>query len=107
MKNIEFSKNIHLKDEINYQPGTVVSKTLYQTKSVSITLFAFDKGEGLTPHASRGDALVTVLDGEVIVDIDGQESLVKTGESILMPRNIPHGLQAIKAFKMLLIITFE
>lgn len=107
MKNIAFSTNIQLKDEINYQAGTVVSKTLYQTPSVSITLFAFDQGEGLTPHASKGDALVTVLDGEVAIDIDGHESHLKAGESIVMPRNIPHGLQAIKAFKMLLIITFE
>lgn len=107
MKNIEHSKVLSLKEEVIYQKGQVVSKTLYQSKSASVTLFAFSKGEGLTKHTSSGDALVMILDGEVVITIGDEEYHLKEGNSILMPRNIPHALFAINPFKMILTIAFE
>lgn len=104
-KNIEIAKALTLKDEVAYAPGQVVSKTLVQTANVSMTLFAFDKGEEISTHSAPGDALVYVTEGAVTITIgDNEPSLVKEGEFILMPANIPHGLEATEKFKMMLVV---
>lgn len=106
MKNIEMAKELVLKDEVEYQKGQIVSKTLIQNESVSITLFSFDKGEEISTHASSGDALVICLDGTGKVVIDGEGYLLTEGMSIVMPSNHPHSVMAIDKFKMMLVVTF-
>ncbi|GCD10212.1 cupin domain-containing protein [Clostridium tagluense] len=104
-KNIEVATALGLKEEVLYVEKQVVSKTLTQTNNVSITLFAFDKGEEISTHSAPGDALVYVTEGEVTITIgDNDPVIVKEGEIILMPANIPHGLEANERFKMMLVI---
>ena len=96
-------KPLHLKDEIPYAPGAVVSKTLLKKETGNITLFSFDRGQGLSEHTSPFDAVVQVVEGEGAFIIDGQLQTVKEGEMIIMPANIPHDVQAAEQpFKMLL-----
>lgn len=106
MKNIETAKVLALKEEVAYQPGQVVSKTLAQNEHVSVTLFAFDKDEEISTHESGGDALVTCLDGVGKITIDGVEYELKEGESILMPTKHPHAVYGKEQFKMLLTVVF-
>ncbi len=87
---------------IAYAPGSVVSKQLIKKDSGNVTLFAFDKGEGLSEHTAPFDALVQVLHGQVEILIGGEPYVLETGESIIMPAGIPHALKAVKQFKMLL-----
>jgi quercetin dioxygenase-like cupin family protein len=101
---IDFSKIYELSQIINYQQGSVVSRQLIKKKTGNVTIFAFDKDEGLSEHTAPFDAMVYVLDGEVEVKIADEKHLLKTGEMIFMPANIPHALYAIKQFKMLLIM---
>ena len=89
---------------IEYQPGSVVSRTLIDKPSGTVTLFAFDKGQGLSEHTAPYDALVNVIDGEVEITISGRPSRVKQGEMLIMPANKPHALKAVTRFKMLLIM---
>lgn len=104
-KNIEVAKALGLKEEVLYVEKQVVSKTLTQTSNVSITLFAFDKGEEISTHSAPGDALVYVTEGQVTITIGENEPVkVNEGEIILMPANIPHGLSANERFKMMLVI---
>lgn len=107
IKNIDFAKVIELESLVEYQEGRVVSRTLSQGKPLSITLFAFDKGEEISSHSAGGDAMVYVLDGKVQVTIDQKTFTVKKGETIIMPANIPHALLATEKFKMLLIVVFS
>ena len=93
-----------LTDMINYQDGSVVSKEIIKKASGTVTLFSFDKGQGLSEHTAPFDALVNVLDGEAQVKISGKPFAVKEGEMIIMPANKPHSLQAKDRFKMLLIL---
>ncbi len=102
IKNIPFSERVVLVDLIDYSAGEVVSRTLAQTKSISLTLFAFDAGEGLSAHSAPGDALVQVLDGEALITIGGKEVVARTGEVVVMPMDVPHAVHASKRFKMLL-----
>lgn len=104
IKNIEFSKVINLKDLITYQEGQVISRTISQTPTVSISLFSLDKGEGISSHITPGDAMVQVLDGEVEITIGDNVYTVKEGETIIMPSNVPHGLEARVRFQMLLTV---
>ena len=104
IKNIEFSKVINLKDLISYQEGQVVSRTISQTATVSISLFSLDKGEGISTHVTPGDAMVQVLDGEAEITIGNDIFNVKAGETIIMPSNVPHGLEARERFQMLLTV---
>lgn len=104
IKNIEFSKVINLKELISYQEGQVVSRTISQTASVSISLFSLDKGEGISTHVTPGDAMVQVLDGEAEITIGNDIFNVKAGETIIMPSNVPHGLEARVRFQMLLTV---
>lgn len=105
-KSVELSKTLNLKEEVVYQTHQVTSRTIVKNKEVTMTLFAFDKGEGLSSHASSGDALVQVIDGQVKITIDNQDYMLKEGDSIIMPANINHSLEEVKKFKMLLTIVF-
>lgn len=89
-------------DMLQYQEGAVVSKTLIDKTTGTVTLFAFGQGQGLSEHTAPFDALVQVLDGEVEIHISGQPYHLKPGEIIVMPANERHALKAIKSFKMLL-----
>jgi quercetin dioxygenase-like cupin family protein len=106
IKKIEFSKAVDFKSLVSYQQGQVVSRTLCQNKGVSITLFAFDKGEEISTHASHGDALVNILDGTAEITIGNEKNTVSAGEAIVMPNNTPHALFATEQFKMLLTVVF-
>ena len=106
MKNISKSEVLVLKDEVTYQQGQVVSKTLAQNDAVSITLFSFDKGEEISTHQSGGDAFVTCLDGVGKITIDGVDYLLHEGESIVMPAGHPHAVYGQEQFKMLLVVVF-
>ncbi|NTU88742.1 MAG: cupin domain-containing protein [Actinobacteria bacterium] len=106
MKNIDTSEILKLEDQVEYQAGQVVSKTLVQNGAVSLTLFAFEKDEEISTHASGGDALVTVLEGTGRFTIDGVPFIVQSGESIVMPANIPHAVYGEERFKMLLTVIF-
>jgi len=89
---------------INYQDGSVVSKEIIKKESGTVTLFAFDKGQGLSEHTAPFDALVYVSDGVASVVISGKNYTVKQGEMIIMPANEPHSLSAVERFKMLLVL---
>lgn len=106
MKNIAQSEVLTLREQISYQEGQIVSKTLTQNQTVSITLFSFAKGEEISTHESGGDAFVTCLDGIGKITIDGVEYLLHEGESIVMPAGHPHAVYGQEAFKMLLVVVF-
>lgn len=106
MKNIPMSEVLVLKDQVSYQDGQVVSKTLAQNDAVSVTLFAFAKGEEISSHKSGGDAMVVCLDGEGRITIDENNYTLKTGECIVMPAGHPHAVYAAEKFKMLLVVVF-
>ena len=95
-------KPVSLVDLIDYQQGSVVSRTIVDKPAGTVTLFAFDAGQGLSEHTAPFDALVYNLEGEVEVTISGKAVLVKKGEMVVMPANRPHALKATKRFKMLL-----
>ena len=106
MKNIDKSAVLTLKEQVSYQPGQVVSKTLAQNDAVSVTLFAFDKGEEISTHESGGDAFVTCLDGTGRITIDGTQYVLHEGQSIVMPARHPHAVYGQDQFKMLLVVVF-
>lgn len=106
LKNIAFEKPIALANEIAVQPGQVVSKTFVQNDAVSLTLFSFSKGEEISTHSSKGDAMVLVLEGTAQIVIQGIMHECKAGESIIMPANKPHSVHAKEDFKMLLTVVF-
>jgi quercetin dioxygenase-like cupin family protein len=89
---------------VAYQAGSIVSRTLVDRSTGTITLFAFDKGQGLSEHTAPFDALVLVLDGEAEVTISGRPQQVKNGEMVIMPANAPHALRALRRFKMMLVM---
>lgn len=105
-KNIEKQEIFKMKEKIDYQEGQVVSKTLVQNELLSTTLFAFEKGEEISTHASGGDALVTVLEGVGKFIVDGKEYILNEGESLIMPKDLPHSVFGKERFKMLLIVSF-
>jgi quercetin dioxygenase-like cupin family protein len=96
------AKNLVLADLVQYGEGAVVSRTLIKRPTGTITLFAFDAGQELSEHTTPFDAVVQVLDGEVMLTIGGQPVPAKTGETVIMPANIPHAVKAVARFKMLL-----
>ena len=96
------TNSVKLVDLIEYQEGSVVSRTLVDKPAGTVTLFAFDAGQGLSEHTAPFDALVYNLEGEVEITISGKAVLVKKGELLIMPANKPHALKATKRFKMLL-----
>jgi len=91
-----------LADFVSYGSDAVISKTLLDKPTGTLTLFAFDAGQGLSEHTSPYDAVVQVLDGKAIITINGQDMEVITGQLIVMPANVPHALAAKEPFKMLL-----
>lgn len=106
IKNLEASKALKLDELVQYSQGQIVSRTLAQNKAVSLTLFAFWQGEEISSHESRGDAMISVLDGEGEITIGAQIHVVKKGETILMPADIPHAVKALTNFKMYLTVVF-
>ncbi|WP_278885893.1 cupin domain-containing protein [Ruthenibacterium lactatiformans] len=106
IKNIEHKEIVRLADEISANTGQVVSKTLAQNSCVSITLFAFAKGEEIGTHDSAGDAMVTVIEGKGRFVVDGREYCLSAGETLVMPARKPHSVHAEDAFKMLLTVVF-
>ncbi|RMF54856.1 MAG: cupin domain-containing protein [Calditrichaeota bacterium] len=104
MNEKNYSRVISLAGEVEYQTGAVVSKTLVGKKGGTVTLFAFDKGQGLSEHTAPYDALVFIFDGEADITISGTDFHLKSGESIIMPANEPHALQAVSPFKMMLVM---
>lgn len=106
LKNIDKEQVLVLKEQVAYQQGQVVSKTLAQNQALSITLFSFDKGEGISAHKSKGDAFVTCLDGKGKITIDDKEYFLTEGQSIVMPAGHPHAVYGEMQFKMLLVVVF-
>ena len=106
IKNMTKAEVVVLKEQVAYQEGQVVSKTLAQNEHVSVTLFAFDKDEEISTHESGGDAFVTCLDGVGKITIDGKEYVLKEGESIVMPAKHPHAVYGQEQFKLLLVVIF-
>lgn len=102
IKNIAKGEILQLQKEIPYQDGQIVSKTLAQNERVSLTLFAFEKGEEIRTHASQGDAMVTILDGAGRMTIAGKEYMLTSGETMVIPAGTPHAVYAQERFKMLL-----
>ena len=89
---------------VNYQDGSIVSKEIIKNEKGTVTLFAFDKGQGLSEHTAPFDALVYNFDGKVEVIIEGKSHFLRVGDIIMMPANKPHALKAIERFKMLLVM---
>ncbi len=93
-----------LENMIEYAANSVVSRTLTKSKAGTLTLFAFDAGEGLSEHSTPFDAYVQILDGEATLSINNETVIAGTGKTVLMPANVPHAVSAVKRFKMLLIM---
>ena len=106
IKNITHEEVLNIASQVSIQEGQIVSKTLVQNESVSITLFAFDKGEEISTHESGGDAFVTCLDGTGEITIDGVKYELHEGESIVMPAKHPHAVYGKEQYKMLLVVVF-
>lgn len=105
-KNIAKAEKLCLRDQVEYQAGQVVSKTLVQNNTVSMTLFSFDKGEEISTHAAGGDAMVTVLEGKGRFTVGGEVFILSEGETLIMPKDIPHAVYGEERFKMQLIVSF-
>ncbi|SHJ22262.1 cupin domain-containing protein [Parasporobacterium paucivorans] len=106
LKNIPHESIFELVGQVQTIPGQIVSKTLAQNSAVSITLFAFGKGEEIGTHDSDGDAMVSVLEGTGKFIVDGHEYILKTGQSLVMPANKPHSVYGEEDFKMILTVIF-
>ena len=102
LKGVAHSMVMSLADQVDYQKGAVVSRTIIDRTVGTVTLFAFDEGQGLSEHTAPFDALVHLLDGEAEIEVSGRKMLVKEGEIVLMPANQPHALKAKSKFKMVL-----
>ena len=98
------AKTLDMARLVEYQAGSVVSRAIIQKKTGTVTLFAFDEGQGLSEHTAPFDALVCLLDGQAEIVISGQSHRLKQGEMIIMPANEPHALKAVGAFKMMLVM---
>lgn len=105
-KNIAKKEKLELKSLVDYQDGQVVSKTLVQNDYVSVTIFSFDKGEEISTHTSGGDAMVTVLEGTGRFTIGGDVFILNEGETIVMPKDVPHAVFGEEKFKMELVVSF-
>lgn len=105
-KNIDKQTVLNLKDLVEYQDGQVVSKTLVQNDYVSMTIFSFDKGEEISTHAAGGDAMVTVLEGKGRFTVAGEVFYLDAGQTLIMPKDIPHAVYGEERFKMQLVVSF-
>jgi quercetin dioxygenase-like cupin family protein len=93
---------VRLTDLVNYQEGSVVSRTIVKGATGTVTLFAFDDGQGLSEHTAAFDAMAHLIEGEAEITVSGKPLRVTAGEAVLMPANQPHALKALSKFKMLL-----
>lgn len=105
-KNIAKQEKLELKNLVEYQAGQVVSRTLVQNDFVSMTIFSFDKGEEISTHAAGGDAMVTVLEGKGRFTVADEVFYLETGETLIMPKDIPHAVYGEERFKMQLVISY-
>lgn len=103
-KNDLKAKTVKTKDLIGYNESAVISRTIIDKPSGTITAFSFDKGQGLSEHIAPFDAMVEVIDGEAEITIEGKKNIVTEGEFIIMPAGKTHALKAVQKFKMLLIM---
>ena len=106
MKNIDLATPLSLAALVTYQTGQIVSRTLVQNRAVSLTLFAFDTNEEISSHESKGDAMVQVLDGKAQITVGEGVYFLTAGETVVMPAGVPHALEAVEPFKMLLTVIF-
>ncbi len=104
IKNIPFSEAVNILELVDYEEGRVVSRTLASKSNINITLFAFDKSEEISAHTSPGDAIIQILDGEALINIDGKKIPATTGQVVVMPANVPHSVSAVTQFKMILTV---
>lgn len=104
MNKVRVAEVVKLQDLVSYQEGAIVSREIISKGSGSVTIFAFDRGQGLKEHTAPFDALVYVLDGEAEIIISGSSYRLKTGDFIIMPAHQPHAVRALEKFKMLLIM---
>ncbi len=100
----EKARAINLSESVEYSDGGIVSKTVLKRETGNISVFSFDRGEGLTEHTSPFDAVIVGIDGQGEIIIDGKPNIVKAGQIIIMPRNVPHAVNAAEKFKMMLIM---
>ncbi len=107
MTDILKSKALTLSSIATYQPGSIVSREIIKKTTGTVTVFAFDAGQGLSEHTAPFDALVSILDGEAEIKISKKTFRLQAGEFIVMPAHEPHALQAVKAFKMMLVMIKE
>ena len=98
------AETLNMKELTDYQQGAVVSKEVLKKETGTVTVFAFDQGQGLSEHTAPFDALVTILDGTAEIIISGKSHTVRAGEMIIMPADEPHALQANERFKMMLVM---
>lgn len=101
---IEPAQTFHPAESIEFADQSVVSKTIVKKPTGNITLFAFDKGEGLAEHSSPHEALVQLLDGKAEITIGGNPNMLETGQCIILPADIPHAIKAVERFKMMLVM---
>lgn len=99
---MEKGKQFHMASGIEYAEGSVVSKTIIKETTGTITLFAFDKGQELSPHTAPFDALVQIMEGKATITVGDWRAELEAGEAIILPANITHAVEATKSFKMLL-----
>lgn len=104
VKNLPLSEAVNLAGLVNIEPGKIVSRTFVQRPEVTVTLFSFGAGEGVSTHSAPGDAIVQILEGEAKITIGGKPLIAKTGDIVVMPANIPHAVDAEQDFKMLLTV---
>ncbi len=104
IKNIPFAEAVDIKAMVDYEEGRVVSRTLAAKPGINITLFAFDKKEQISAHTAPGDAMVQILDGEALINVDGKKIPAVAGQVVVMPAKVPHSVSAVTQFKMLLTV---
>jgi quercetin dioxygenase-like cupin family protein len=104
MSNPEFNKSevFNFAESVEYATGAIVSKTVLKKRTGNISLFAFDKGQELSEHTAKFDAVIQVLDGKAEISISRNPFVLAIGETIILPANIPHEVRAVEKFKMLL-----
>ena len=106
-KEFDKDKVFRFENEVEYADGAIVSKNVLKRDTGNISLFAFDKGEGLSEHTTPFDALVQVVDGKAEITVGGKKHQLEKGDSIIMPANIPHALKAVEKYKMVLTMIKE
>ena len=105
-KNIDKKKVLELEGLVKYRQGHVVSKTLVQNELISVTVFSLDKGEEISTHAAGEEVMVTVLEGKRKFTIEGDKYILEEGQTIIMPKDIPHAVYGEEKFKMILVVPF-